>query len=405
MLDERLAIDGGCPYRNNPWPCRKLFGEEELQAVQSVFHHAWDSGQDFGFQGVFEEEYTKAFSAYYGGGYADGVCSGSVANFSAMQALNLPKGSDVIVSPVTDPGGIAPVILAGHQPVIADAIPGSYNIGPEEFEQAITPNTKAALIAHIGGIPLPMTEIMAIANHHNIKVVEDCSQAHGAQIDSQYVGTFGHLATFSTMYSKMHATGGCGGVVFTRDKDLYWNVRSCADRGKVFSSGNIMHEKNPSLNLFPALNVNMDELSAAIGMSTLKRLPEMVARRQDIVDDLQRRFKSLSSVQIVHASEHVMPSWFFVPICVDESVLCVDKRQFAIALAKEGVWINPHYPYVVSEWDWMMPYISDHLMSTPNAVRFRNTSFNLLFHEQFLSSDLDDIMGCFQKIESHYLKG
>ena len=165
-----------------------------------------------------ELAYEQEFAAYMGGGYVDMVNSGTTAVFAAVGALQLPAGSEVIVPPITDPGGAMPVALLNLVPVVADAAPGTFNAGAAEIEAVITSRTSGIVIAHIAGEPCDMAAIMAVADKHNLPVIEDCAQAHGARFNGQLVGTFGAIAAVSTMSGKHHATGPQGGVVFSKDE-------------------------------------------------------------------------------------------------------------------------------------------------------------------------------------------
>src|SRR5207244_10547052 len=130
---------------------------------------------------------------------------------------------------------------------------------------------RAVRVVHATGKAAPVDEIMSIARQHGLKVIEDCSQSHGASIKGRKIGTFGDIAAFSTMYRKNHATGGCGGVIFTSDEALHHLVRAYADRGKAYWQPGF-NEKDPKQFLFPALNLNIDELSCAIGIMSLAKL-------------------------------------------------------------------------------------------------------------------------------------
>ena len=212
MDKKTLALYGGKPIRKKRMPGRRLFGGEELEAVTNLFELAWDDDQDFGFQGIEEERYTNAFCNFQKeDGYADAISTGSAAIFVAIQALHLPKNSPILVSPVTDPGSVTGAIILGHPIVIADSMPNSFNIGPEQFEAAITDNMHAAILTHLGGIPLEMDPIMEIANAHNIMVIEDCSQAHGAYYNGRRVGCFGVIGAFSllVMLNQIFFLSGC----------------------------------------------------------------------------------------------------------------------------------------------------------------------------------------------------
>lgn len=396
-MTQQLAIEGGDKVRSQPMPYRRQFGQAELDMVTQVFHDSWQKGVDFGFQDIYERRYTEAFCTLQGGGYADAVSSGSVAIYLAIKALDLPPGSDVIVSPVTDPGCVSAILLQGFKLVIADSEPDSFNAGPEQFEKAITERTQAAVLTHLGGHPVEMDPIRQIASRHGIRLIEDCSQAHGALYQGKRVGRFGHIAAFSTMFSKSHASGGCGGLVYTENEELYWRVRSLADRGKPFHDPNY-DPKNPCEFLFPSLNYNLDELSCAIGLSTLSRLEETISRRLEIAHLINEGLAQCKAVHPCSARPNQLPSLFFHTVQVDIDKLQCSKEEFARAIAAEGISINPHYRYVLAEWPWVRPYCVQ-AAQTPNAVSFRDRTFNILFHERYTEDDIADVIASIQKVE------
>ena len=402
MTEEKLAINGGPKTRCHPMPGRRQFGEDELAAVVAVFEDSWRRNVDFGYQGAFEKKYTDSFCSFQGGGFADAVSSGTAAVYLAVAALELPKGSDVLVSPVTDPGSIGPLIHQGFNILVADASPDGFNTGPREFLDALTENTSCAVITHSGGLPCEIESIAAIAKERGIRLVEDCSQAHGALYQGKRIGCFGDIAAFSTMFSKNHSTGGCGGVVFTLDEELYWKVRAFADRGKSFGSDGF-NPKEPSGFLFPALNFNLDELSCAIGASTLSKLERTIERRNHVIDMVNDGLRSSSTVTSIRPPEgsHVSP--FFHSLVLDTSKVRVPKELFARAVQAEGIGINPDYRYVVTEWEWCRPYIRNFTPSR-NAIDFRNRSFNLLFNERYTESEAADIVTSILKVEEAYAR-
>ena len=394
----RLAVNGGPPVRTRPMPSRRLFGEDELKKVTQVFETSWNTGVDFGFQGIFESEYLTAFCDFQGGGYADAVATGTSAIYLALMALELPKGSDVVVSPVTDPGSVSPIILLGHTPVVADAQLGSFNIGPKEFLDALTPNTRCCIITHLGGIPVEMEPIIEIAHARGISIIEDCSQSHGAIYHGKRVGTFGDIGAFSTMYSKNHSTGGCGGLIYTQKEDIYWKCRALADRGKSFDSENF-DPKNPDTFFFPSLNCNLDEISCAIGFSTLNKLERTIERRLEIINIIDEGLKKSVSVRPISVPEDCVRSPFFHTLVVDRSKINVTEYEFAKAVGCEGIPLNPDYRAVVSEWGWLRPFLLYDSL-TMNAVNFRNSAFNILFHEKFTDDDAQDIVDSILKVEN-----
>lgn len=403
MNEKDLAINGGAPLRAKPFPGRRLMGPEELESVKRVFEDGWAQDRDPGYQGKYEEEYAKAFCGLQGGaGFADAVSSGSAAVFVSLAALDLPRGSDVIFSPLTDPGAVSSAIIQGHRVVVADARPGGFNIGPEQFEAALTPNARAAVITHVGGVPAAIDEIASIARKRGIRLVEDCSQAHGALHKGTRVGCFGDIAAFSTMFSKNHATGGCGGVVYTRDQALYWRARGAADRGKPFHlpEADVL---DPRQSLFPALNFNQSEFACAIGLSTLAKLPATMSRRREIILRIDEKLRASRAVKPMALPANAVLSPFFHTLVVDETALTVSKAEFARAVMAEGARLNPDYPTVVVEWPWAKPYLREG-SSSPNAISFRNSAVNILFTERFSDADADDVAACFLKVESVFAR-
>jgi len=398
----RLALHGGPKIRATPLPGRFAFGDAELAAVQEVFAHYKAKGVDFGYQGDFEARYCKAFVDFLGvGGFADAVATGTGSLFVALAALQLPKGSHVLVSPITDPGTINAIILNGLVPALMDSMPGQYNAGPEQLRARITPKTKAVCLVHSAGKAAPVEEMVALAHERGLKVLEDCSQSHGAKWNGRKVGTFGDIAAFSTMYRKNHGTGGCGGVVFTRDENLYRLVRAHADRGKPFWREGY-NDKDPKQFLFPALNWNLDELSAAIGISTLGKLDSVNRRRREFLRSLTTELRQCSKVcSPSPVSDDDAP--FFFPILVDAARVTCSAREFGECVRAEGISVNPHYDYVVSEWDYAKPHLADDF-GTPNAAAVCDASFNLLFNENFGAAEARDIAAAIAKVERHFLR-
>lgn len=398
---DTLAAHGGPKVRNRPMPPRLAFvGREAEKAVANVLVFYRERNLDPGYQGEFEQRYCRAFVDWMGTrGYADAVNTGTAAVFVAVAALELPEGSSVLVSPVTDPGTLSAIIFNQLRPALMDSRPGSLNSGAEEFERRITPDTKAVVVVHGAGMATDIHRITDVARGRGIKVVEDCSQAHGALCDGRKVGTFGDIAAFSTMYRKAHATGGSGGVVFTRDEDLFHAVRAHSDRGKPFWREGF-NERDPTTFLHPAMNFNTDEISCAIGLESLAKLPTTIERRLAFLRQLEGCLRAESAVCAptpVTGSE----SPFFYPIGVNRSRLTCSKTTFAEAVRAEGIDLNPDYRYVVCEWPWAQQYLVGDT-ACPNAVEWRESSFNILFNENYGPQEVDDIVSAILKVERQH---
>src|SRR6185437_4955940 len=191
LLESELAINGGPKLREVRMPPRLALGEDELRMVQECIAYYRERQVDPGYQGPFEKLYTDAFVDFMGGGYADAVATGTAALYVGIAALDLPKGSEVLVSPITDPGTLSAIILNGLKPRLCDSKKHSYNIGPTQVEERLGPNVSAIIVVHAAGQAAEVDKIVAVAKKCGIKVLEDCSQSHGAKIVGRPIGTFG----------------------------------------------------------------------------------------------------------------------------------------------------------------------------------------------------------------------
>jgi perosamine synthetase len=395
----QLAIEGGEPVRNRPMPARFALGEAEIAMIHEVIAHYQEKQVDPGYQGIFERHYTDAFVKFMGGGYADAVATGTVSLYIAVAALDLPPGSEVIVSPITDPGTVSSIILNGLVPRIADSEPGTFNMGPEQFVARITAKTRAVMLVHSLGRAADVAVVVKEAHARNILVIEDCSQSHGARVKGRPIGNFGDIAAFSTMYRKAHMTGGAGGVVFTNNIDLYHRALALADRGKPSWRADF-DDRNPNQFLFPALNFHTDEISCAVGISSLRRLQDTLLRRLTFLAELTGRLNDRASICKPYGySPNDAP--FVYPIVVDSARLSCSKEHFAKALLAEGIGLNPHYCYLVSDWPWLKQYLPDDF-NTPNARLMRDCSFMLYLNENYGNAEAADCTKAIMKVEKHF---
>ncbi len=355
-----------------------------------------------GYNGPEEDAYCREFASALGGGFADGVNSGTSAVFVALLALDLKPGGEIIVPPITDPGGVMPVALLGHTAVTADAAPGSYNMSATQIAARITDQTRAILVAHLAGLPADMDPILELARQRGIPVVEDCAQSHGAMYKGKPVGGLGTIACYSTMFGKHHASGGQGGLVFTRDEPLYWQVRRAADRGKPFGI------QGSSGNLFASLNLNMDELHAAIGRTQLARLPAMVRQRRKLAATLAGRCREeLRTVRLVTDPPGCEASYWFLFFCFDPAPLRATKTEFVAAVAAEGIPVEPGYPFVQSRQPWWartFPDAGPERYPLPNIDAAEACHFRCLFHEDWTETEIDDFMAAMTKVEAAFAR-
>ncbi|KDD69726.1 dTDP-4-amino-4,6-dideoxygalactose transaminase [Pseudomonas sp. BT76 TE3572] len=213
----------------SPWPS---FSEEEANAVRDVILsnkvNYW-TGQEC-------REFEKEFAAWSGTHHAIALANGTVALDLAFQALGIGVGDEVIVTSRTFLASVSSIVNAGAVPVFADVDPDSQNITAQTIAAVLTPRTRAIVCVHLAGWPCDMDPIMALAEKHDLKVIEDCAQAHGAKYKGRSVGSIGHVSAWSFCQDKIMTTGGEGGMVTTNDRDLWSSMWSYKDHGKSWEA-------------------------------------------------------------------------------------------------------------------------------------------------------------------------
>jgi dTDP-4-amino-4,6-dideoxygalactose transaminase len=220
--------------------------------------------------GAQVKAFEEKFAAYCGLAHGVGVGSGTEALHIALAALDLEPGSEVITVSHTAVATVAALELAGLHPVFVDIDPATYTVAPEKIEAAITPRTRAILPVHLYGQPANMTPIMEIARRHNLRLVEDCAQAHGATCHGQRVGSLGDIAAFSFYPTKNLGAAGDGGMIVTAEPALAERARLLRQYG--WAERYVSHVRG--------LNSRLDELQAAMLRVKLDHLDRWNERRR-----------------------------------------------------------------------------------------------------------------------------
>ena len=257
---------------NTPFPPWPSYSEEEADAVRSTLL----SNRVNYWTGSETREFECDFAAFAGTRYAVALANGTLALDVALKALDIGPGDDVIVTPRTFIASISTVVTAGARPVFADIDRESQNLSAATIEAALTKATKAIIVVHLAGMPADMDAIMALAEIHGIKVIEDCAQAHGAKYKKRPVGSMGHVAAWSFCQDKIMSTGGEGGMVTTNDKSLWSRMWSYKDHGKNHEA---VYEKQHApgfrwVHESFGTNWRMLEMQAVIGRIQLRRMPQ-----------------------------------------------------------------------------------------------------------------------------------
>ena len=256
-----------------------FLGEEEISAVEHVLRSGMLS------QGAYVEAFESAFADFIGVEHAIAVSSGTAALHIALLAAGIGEGDEVITTPFTFIATANAILFVGARPVFVDVREDDFNIDVEKVKEAITKRTKAIIPVHLYGQPCDMKAIADLAEDHNLHVIEDACQAHGAEFAGKKVGSFGTAGCFS-FYPTKNMTTGEGGMLTTNSKEIAKKARMLRNHG---SSARYMHE-------ILGFNMRMTDISAAIGIEQLKKLHYFTKRRRENAEYLTERLKGIRGI-------------------------------------------------------------------------------------------------------------
>lgn len=327
------AIAGGEPAKRTPYGREKRYGQEELRELEE----ALDQGTLFYAQGKKVRKLEEAFASQNGVRFAIACSSGTAAIHSALIAIGLSPGDEVITSPITDIGTVVPILYQGGVPVFADLEPDSHTLSPESVRVAITPRTRAVLAVHLWGNACNLTALREICDERGLILIEDCAQALGSVYNGRPIGTIAPIGCFSLNEYK-HIACGDGGIVLTDDAETAARLRLATDK-----CYNRQADAVSRMPVFLANNYRMTELQAAVAVAQLPKLESIVARRRAWCGALSERLQTVPGISLPRPTDGCNPSWLFYMLRVVPEELNADADQFAEALRAEGLPAGAHY--------------------------------------------------------------
>jgi dTDP-4-amino-4,6-dideoxygalactose transaminase len=288
---------------NTPFPSWPSFTTEEAEAVSRTLLsnkvNYW-TGQEC-------REFEKEFAAWCDTEYAIAVANGTVALDLALKALNIGAGDEVIVTSRTFLASVSCIVTAGAIPIFADIDHDSQNITAATIAPMITPRTRAIICVHLAGWPCEMDAIMQLATQHQLYVIEDCAQAHGATYNGRMVGSIGHIGAWSFCQDKIMTTGGEGGMVTTNNRELWAKMWSYKDHGKSWEA--IYEREHPPgfrwLHDSFGTNWRMLEMQAVIGRIQLQRMSEWTTQRRHNATAIWKTAQQLPGLRVPTLPAHI----------------------------------------------------------------------------------------------------
>jgi dTDP-4-amino-4,6-dideoxygalactose transaminase len=286
----------------SPWPC---YESDEIDAVSAVLA----SGKVNYWTGEHGKRFEQEFADHCEADYAIALANGTLALELALEAAGIGPGDDVVVTPRSFIASASCAVRVGATPVFADVSLDSQNLTAESVSEALTPSTRAIIAVHHAGWPCDMDGLMSLAEQHDLIVIEDCAQAHGASYKGRPVGGLGHIAAFSFCQDKIMTTGGEGGMLVTSDESIWRRAWSIKDHGKYYDA--VFNREHPSgfrwLHESFGTNMRMTEMQAAIGRLQLKKLRDWHRKRHDNamrIADALREFRCVRVPMPEEGIEH-----------------------------------------------------------------------------------------------------
>ncbi|MGD0644484.1 MAG: DegT/DnrJ/EryC1/StrS family aminotransferase [Candidatus Bathyarchaeia archaeon] len=350
-------------------------GEEEIEAVVKVLRSGMlTSGLG---AGPMVTQFENSFAEFSGVKHAVAVNTGTAALHAAVVAVGVKQGDEVILPSFTFVATAEAVVLAGGKPVFVDIDAETYNLSPNAVEKSITKNTKALLPVDLYGFSADMKPMREIAAKHDLALIEDAAQAHGATYAGKPAGAFADAACWS-FYASKNITTGEGGVITTNNDQIAETLRMIRTHG----------EKAKYASLMLGNNYRMSEIQAAIGNVQLAKLPSFVAKRRQNAQKLTKTLEKSSRLILPRESKDRQHSWYLYTARLKDGTE-TDRNKIVEELKKKGIGAEVYYVNPVHQ----MPFYrenfgSNKLTETDKAAK---QVFSLPIHPGVTAEQVDCI--------------
>jgi len=351
-----------------------LIGQEEIRAVTKVLKSGMLTGR-FG-SGPMAKQFESNFARFFRAKHAVAVNSGTGALHMALWAAGVKAGDEVILPSFTFIATAEVVALIGAKPVFVDIKPNTYNIDPDKLEVAITSNTKAIIPVDLYGLPAQMDKIRKITDKHNLILVEDAAQAHGASYRGKSPGYFADMACWS-FYASKNITTGEGGMVTTSNDKFAEKLRLIRSHGEreEYKASTLGH------------NYRMPEIEAAMGIMQLKKLPMFVEKRRKNAEALTRRLRDVKQLIPPTEPRGCRSSWYLYTARIRKGG-SKDRDRIVDDLRKKGVGATVYYHTPIHQMPYYKRFGDYHL---PNTEKMAQQVFSLPVHPKVSAENIEYI--------------
>lgn len=374
-----------------------IIGDEERENIQEVL----DSGRYL--QGPFVEEFEDKWAATVGVDHAVAVSNGTTAIQLALNALGLQPGDEVIVPSISFGSTATAIVHQAAVPVFADVDREIYTLDPDDLERCLSDQTEAILPVHLYGHPAEMDEILAFAEEHDLAVIEDAAQAHGATYRGDTVGSIGDIGCFS-FYATKNITTGEGGIITTDDEELADEVRLLRSHAMV----------NRDEHVDLGYNYRMSELNGALGTAQVDRLAGFNDRRADITQQLFAELDDIEWLEPATIRPYVDHAYFWAPFEVDIEAIGRSGKQVWRELKQRGVetrhrYTTPLYEQPVfqnhrgfnSDFPWSEnPHDHTYDLDLPNAETVAGRVIGLPNHPNLTDEEIQFVVDTIHEYDS-----
>ncbi len=382
-----LALNGGTPVFSKPVPFMALgLHESDIEAATEVLRSGMLRAASKCAE--FEKRFATATDAKHALTCANGTCALQLA----YEAL-LKPGDEVIVPAWTYIATASMLVARGCRPIFCDSLEDTYQIDVADAERRITPNTRAIACTHLYGIPVDIDAVERLAARHGLMVIYDAAQAHLATYRGKGIGAFGNAVTYSFYATKNLGTGE-GGMVTTNAENTAYDMSLLRSHGETEK---YLHER-------VGYNYRMNDITGAIGLSKLHRLPAETERRRAVADRYHRLFDQLAADGLPIGrpvpTEGTEPAWHLYSLRIEHERLTCSRDQFSEALKAEGVPSAVHYPKSLTRQPAFREHVTDH---PPVADRLASRVLSIPIHHEITDEQADRVAEAVAKVARAYL--